>query len=239
MEENNPPELSIVIPVYNEEDMIRTAVEGLVGGLDAIGRSYEIVLAENGSSDATATLAEELGQRFDRVRMRQTSEPNYGRALRDGILDAHGDIVVCEEIDLCDLDFLSRALQLLDDNEVDLVVGSKAMEGADDGRPLSRRAGTRAINLLLRWTLGFRGTDTHGLKAFRRNAVAPVARTCVAEKDLFASELVIRAEREGLAVCEIPVSVREKRPPTVGLLRRVPGVMTHLAKLIIAIRVQK
>ncbi|MEM7137825.1 MAG: glycosyltransferase family 2 protein [Myxococcota bacterium] len=239
MEENSPPELSIVVPVYNEEAMISGAVESLVGGLDAIGRAYEIVLAENGSSDATAILADELGERFDQVRMRRTAEPNYGKALRDGILNARGDIVVCEEIDLCDLDFLSRALHLLDTNQADLVVGSKAMEGADDARPLSRRVGTRAINLLLRWTLGFRGTDTHGLKAFRRDALAPVARRCVAEKDLFASELVIRAEREGIAVREIPVSVREKRPPTVGLLRRVPGVMTHLAKLIIAIRVRK
>jgi hypothetical protein len=181
-------------------------------------------------------IASELGERFVQVRCQHTAEPNYGKALRHGIVDAHGEYVVCDEIDLCDVDFMMRALEILETQRVDLVVGSKAMKGARDERPLVRRLGTHTINGLLRLTLGFRGTDTHGLKAGRTAKLRPIAKACLVDGDLFASELVIRAEREGLEVLEIPVRVLERRPPTVGLARRVPKVLKNLAKLFIAIR---
>lgn len=233
------PYVSIVIPVYNEEAILHAAIVDLIDRLGDFGKSYEIVIAENGSADGTVDIAEELGARFGQVRSRHTDEPNYGKALRDGILDAKGDIVICEEIDLCDTDFLKRALHLLETEPVDLVVGSKAMKGASDERPRHRRLGTHVINGLLRLTLGFRGTDTHGLKAFRRQKLQPIAEACLVDRDLFASELVIRAQRAGLDVREIPVRVLEMRPPTVGLVRRVPNVLKNLAKLFIAIRFQK
>jgi glycosyltransferase involved in cell wall biosynthesis len=197
------------------------------------------VLAENGSTDRTVEVAAELGERFDQLVWRHTNEPNYGEALREGILHARGDVVICDEIDLCDTDFYERAIALLQDPSVDFVIGSKVMEGAVDERPLVRRLGTFVINGMLRATLGFKGTDTHGLKAFRRELVQPIADGCIVDRDLFASELVIRAERAGLGLQEIPVRVLEKRPPTVGLARRVPNVLKNLAKLFIAIRIKR
>ena len=68
--------------------------------------------------------------------------------------------------------------------------------------------------MLLRATTGFRGTDTHGLKAFRRDRLRPWRSACVVDRDLFASELVIRAQRMGRDVREIPIALREKRPPS-------------------------
>jgi hypothetical protein len=68
--------------------------------------------------------------------------------------------------------------------------------------------------------------------------VGPIARRCVVDHDVFASELVVRAYREGLRVREIPVRLREKRPPTVHLLRRVPRVLRNLARLGWAIRLR-
>lgn len=233
------PFISIVIPVYNEEAILRAAVVDLVDRLSTSPWSYELVLAENGSTDRTVEVAAELGERFDQLVWRHTNEPNYGEALREGILHARGDVVICDEIDLCDTDFYERAIALLQDPSVDFVIGSKVMEGAVDERPLVRRLGTFVINGMLRATLGFKGTDTHGLKAFRRELVQPIADGCIVDRDLFASELVIRAERAGLGLQEIPVRVLEKRPPTVGLARRVPNVLKNLAKLFIAIRIKR
>ena len=235
---NTIPSISIVIPVYNEEAILRAAVVDLIDRLSALPWSYELVIAENGSTDQTIDIAGELAERFDQLVYQHTDEPNYGEALRKGILHARGNIVVCDEIDLCDTDFYERALALLQDPSVDFVVGSKAMEGAMDERPFLRRLGTLVINGMLRVALGFKGTDTHGLKAFRREPTQPIARACLADRDLFASELVIRAERAGLGVLEIPVRVLEKRPPTIGLARRVPNVLKNLAKLFIAIRIK-
>jgi hypothetical protein len=68
--------------------------------------------------------------------------------------------------------------------------------------------------------------------------VAPIAERCIVDKDLFASELVIRAEREGVNIVEIPVRVKEMREPSIHLFRRVPNVLKNLAKLVVAIRIK-
>jgi len=230
------PHVSVVIPVYNEEDILEPAVTELAAALEELGLDYEILLAENGSRDATVDLAERLAAASPRVRWFSVNEPNYGKALREGILRARGTYVLCDEIDLCDTDFHTRALELLESGQAEMVVGSKTMAGASDERPLVRQMGTLVINGLLRLALGFQGTDTHGLKAFRRDAIVPVVRACLVDKDLFASELVIRTERAGIRVVEIPVRVREKRAPSIGLARRVPRVLSDLTRLVVAIR---
>jgi glycosyltransferase involved in cell wall biosynthesis len=232
------PELSIVIPVYNEEKMVRGAVEELCGALDARGWDYELLLCENGSKDQTAAIVDDLARGSSRIRALHETEPNYGRALKHGILEARGAYVLCDEIDLCDVDFHERALSILRPGRAQMVVGSKVLAGANDERPAVRKAATLVINGMLRVSLGFKGTDTHGLKAFRRDDLLDVARACVVEKDLFASEFVIRAGRMGRAVTEIPVVVREKRRPSINLARRVPNVLKNLGRLVWVIRVQ-
>lgn len=235
------PRITIVIPIYNEEGILRASVVDLVDRLDAMKLSYEIVLAENGSRDRTVELCEELSARYPQVSYFSTGEPghgNYGKALQRGILRARGEHVICDEIDLCDTDFYERALEVLDTQQADFVVGSKLLDGANDERPLLRHAGSVVINGMLRVALGFRGTDTHGLKAFRRAVVAPIAERCIVDRDLFASELVIRAEREGVRMKEIPIRVKEMREPSVHLFRRVPHVLKNLAQLVVAIRIK-
>src|SRR6187549_1522141 len=97
------PHISIVIPVYNEEAILHAAVVDLRERLSPFGWSHEIILAENGSRDRTIAIAEELTQKYPEVRLLSTGEPNYGKALRLGILAARGELVICEEIDLCDI----------------------------------------------------------------------------------------------------------------------------------------
>jgi glycosyltransferase involved in cell wall biosynthesis len=229
--------ISIVIPVYNEARIVREAVLELSKKLDALGWDYEILLSENGSRDGTLQILEDLSKQLPRVRYLHGDEPNYGRALKRGIQEARGEQVICDEIDLCDVGFYERALPMLAAG-ADLVVGSKAMAGADDERPLLRRTATRVITLLLRAATGFKGTDTHGLKAFRRDRLLAVAQACVVERDLFASELVIRAGRMGRDVREIPIALREKRPPSTALMKRVPHVLKGLVKLGWVIRIR-
>ena len=236
-------DVSIVIPVYNEEGILREAISELLAGLDTVrlaldapDLTFEIIIAENGSTDRTVELAEHLAGERAEVRTFSLGEPNYGKALRRGILEARGTWVICEEIDLCDLDFHRRALELLRHGDADMVVGSKAMKGASDHRPLFRRTATRVLNGMLRVALDFHGTDTHGLKAFHRETLLPVVEQCVIERDLFASELVIRTGRSGMRVIEIPIRLDEKRPPAINLVKRVPNVRRGMAKLTYVIR---
>jgi glycosyltransferase involved in cell wall biosynthesis len=224
------PDYSIVIPVYNEAKMVRSATLELTQKLDELGWNYELILAQNGSKDGTQEIIAGLSRELPRVREIDSDEPNYGKALKRGILDARGAIVFCDEIDLCDTDFYLRALPLLQAG-ADMVIGSKAMRGANDKRPALRRVATRVMTILLRVATGFKGTDTHGLKAFKRERTLEVVNACVIDRDLFASELVIRASRMGREVREIPIALDEKRPPSIHLFRRVPRVLRGLFKL--------
>lgn len=233
-----PPRISIVIPVYNEEPLLHAAAVDLRERLNPLGWSYEVILAENGSRDRTVAVAQTLCQRYPEFHTFSVGEPNYGRALQQGILQARGELIICEEIDLCDTDFHQEAIAILDTKEADFVIGSKLLSTSRDERPLLRHFASHIYNRLLRTALGFRGTDTHGLKAFRKEKVAPIVCQCIVDQDVFASELVIRADRAGIKMKEIPVRVLEKRPPSINLMRRVPTVIRQLARLTWAIRIQ-
>jgi glycosyltransferase involved in cell wall biosynthesis len=232
------PEVSIVIPVFDEERILRAAALDLAARLVRMELSAEIVLAENGSRDSTLRIAHELAHELALPPLRVVSvdAPNYGAALRAGIEAARGTFVVCEEIDLCDTAFLARAIELLRDGDVDFVIGSKLMPTARDRRPAFRHVASVVYSRLLRATVGLRGSDTHGLKAFRRAVVLPIVRACVVDKDVFASELVIRAERADIRMRDIPVSLAERRPPSIDLVRRVPDVLSRVGRLWWALR---
>lgn len=232
------PHLSVVIPVYNEASIVADAAAELCQGLDARGIDYEIIFAENGSKDSTPQILQGLSDANPRLRWFHSERPNYGAALKAGIQKARGELVVCDEIDLCDLTFYDSALPLLEAGQADMVVGSKAAKGASDQRPVLRRVATRVHNKLLKVTLGFKGTDTHGLKAFRRERLQPVIQACVVDMDVFASEFVIRAWRQGLNVLEIPIQLVEKRQPSIHLFKRVPNVLKNVAKLVYVIRIR-
>ncbi|HEU5072523.1 MAG TPA: glycosyltransferase, partial [Polyangiaceae bacterium] len=107
------PEVSIVIPVHNEEALLEPALGELRERLAALPLSYEIVLAENGSSDRTLERVFELEQAWPELRSVTLPTANYGRALRRGLEVARGRYVVCDEIDIGDTDFYARALDLL------------------------------------------------------------------------------------------------------------------------------
>ncbi len=232
------PHVSIVIPVYNEEGILHASVIDLIERLESFPFRYEILLSENGSRDRTVEIGQELAHKYAQVQIHSLGEPNYGKALKQGILRARGDLVICDEIDLCDTDFYQRAIALLDGEGVDMVVGSKVMQGADDRRGVFRHSATLIINGMLRVLVGFHGTDTHGLKAFRREALLDTVKRCELDRDLFASEFVIRAERDGKRPTEIPIHIVEKRPPSVNLVKRVPKVLRDLATLTYNIRIR-
>jgi glycosyltransferase involved in cell wall biosynthesis len=237
------PRISIVIPIYNEQGILHSAVVDLRERLKPFGWSYEIILAENGSRDRTIEIGQELAKKYDnpkdgQVKIISMGEPNYGKALKQGILLARGELVLCDEIDLCDTDFHRRAIDILETGEADMVIGSKLAAGSEDERPMLRHAASIFYSGMLRALLGFRGTDTHGLKAFRRLALLDIVRACLVDKDVFASEFVIRADRGGVRVKEIPVRVMEKRPPSINLFKRVPNVLKSVVKLTYAIRVR-
>jgi len=230
-------DVSVVIPVYNEEAILEEALLGLFADLERHAPNFEVIVSLNGCVDATEAIAERLRSAEPRLLLHHCPDPDYGEALKQGIERAHGTYVLCEEIDLCDDRFHRTALAMLGaDSELDMVVGSKTLPGARDRRPWMRRFATRVLNRLLRTATGWRGTDTHGLKAMRRVPMLEVVARCELRRDLFASEMVIRAHHMGKRVVEYPIELEEKRPPSVALGKRVPKVLGDMVRLAIVVR---
>lgn len=219
---------SVVVAAYNEEAYLATMLRAVA----ADPATREVVVVENGSTDGTADVAKTLAEELPEVRVVSLEHADYGAALRSGILAASEGVVVCFDVDYYDLDFLHRALGLLERPDGPaIVLGSKRAPGSRDERPRSRRLVTAAFSFALRRGLGLRASDTHGMKAMRRGAVLPLVRRCRFGTDLFDTELVLRAERSGLEVIEIPVTVAESRPARTSIARRATRTLVGLARL--------
>ncbi len=219
------------MPSHNEEGYLEPAVRTVVEGVTARGDEFEVIVAQNGSTDATAAEANRLAATYPQVRPIDLPDADYGRALREGFLRARGEVVVNFDVDLVDLDFLDRALAVLSRTDAAVVVGSKRIAGSEDRRGPARRLVTATFSLVLRHGFGLRISDTHGLKALRRAPLEPLAAECRFGKDIFDTELIIRAERAGLLVDEIPVAVSDTRPPRTPIARRIPRTLAGLARL--------
>ena len=224
------------MPAHNEEAYLAPAVERVVGALRARPGPFEVVVCENGSTDATAQVATELSGAHPEVRVVTLPEADYGRALRAGFLDARGDLVVNFDVDFVDLGFLDAAVALAGCGDgADVVVGSKRGPGAHDQRRAGRKLVTAIFSLVLRQGFGLRVSDTHGLKLLRRAPLVPLVAACRFGEDIFDTELVLRAERAGLIVREIPVIVTDQRPPRTSIARRIPRSLAGLARLRVAL----
>ena len=230
-DENRPqrPHLSIVVPVHNEEDVLQAAVADIVEQLDARGADFELILCQNGSTDRTQELADSLAEADPRVRVLHLTEPDYGAAMRAGMVAARGDSATNFDIDFYDADFLLRGDRLMDGYGI--VVGSKIMEGAQDKRSLFRKLVSRVFTLTLRLLFDPNLDDTHGMKVVRKDVIERYLPRTVMTKDLFDTELVLRARRGGVAVRAVPVVVEEKRRPRLSIVRRIPRSIKGILRL--------
>lgn len=225
------PRFSIVIPIHNEADCLADEVAELVGEMEARGVDYKLLLAENGSSDDTPALAEALAAANPRIRALRVPVPDYGAAMKQGMLTGRGDIIVNFDIDFHDVEFMLKAGDLLVGAGAGAVVGSKLMQGADDRRSPARHMVSLGFTTILRLLFDRRMDDTHGMKVLRRDVVQRFAPQTVTTRDLFDTELIIRARRGGVTVKALPVTVEEKRKPRSSIVRRIPRTMKGLLRL--------
>lgn len=226
------PLLSVVMPAYNEAEILGQSVADVVSGLRGSGRDFEVIVVENGSDDDTFDIATDLARLYPEVRIERVPQPDYGDALRRGLLSATGSIVVNFDADYYDLEFLARAVEMITQpGGPSVVVGSKRATDANDTRSATRRLATFIFATILRVAFRLHVSDTHGMKAMRRSDVVPYAKTCRFGRDLFDTELILRLERAGHPTAEIPVTVEERRPARTSIYRRVPRTLAGLARL--------
>ena len=205
-----PPDLSIIVPAYNEELRLEATIRAYLDYLRCSVRSVELIVVDGGSTDATGLLVERLAAEFPELRLIRLAENRgKGYAIRSGVVNARGRKILFADADgatpIAELDRLEAAL----DRGADLAIGSRALPG--DGvhvrTRLYRRLIGRAFHLLVEH-LAVRGIqDTQcGFKLFR----APVAHDLFSRMRTngfsFDVEVLMLAQRRRYAIAEVPVN---------------------------------
>ncbi len=222
------PSVSVVIPVHDEADYLPAAIDQLFAELSRVDADVDVLIAENGSTDGSADVVRRLAATRPGLAVLELPIPDYGAAMRAGFLATTGEWAVNFDIDYFSGAFLSEAIT---HDEADVVLASKRAPGSDDQRSPFRRFATWGFNTLLRTLLASGVSDTHGMKAIRRSVIADIAPQVVSTQDLFDTELVIRAERAGYRIVEVPVTVQEQRDSKSRLVKRVPRTLKGLWRI--------
>lgn len=222
------PNVSIVFPVHNEAHHLTHSIHLLLRDLKKnYHKPFEVILIENGSIDESWNICKELKQEFpEMIEISHLTKASYGLAIHEGILLSKFENIVLFNVDFWDIDFLLRSTQLL--YSCDIVVGSKTLIVSKDLRPLLRRQITYWFNVLLRAFYNFPGSDTHGIKALKKDKILPIAKSCYPLHELYDTQLILRACRKKLIYTEIPVCVKEKRPTRYSTFKRTLNLFHDL-----------
>lgn len=212
--------VSLVIPAYNEGKIISDTLHTACAKLAELAEDYEVILVDDGSTDNTTGLA--LDCRDPHVRLESYS-PNRGkgRAVRTGMLAARGDVILCTDADLAyGVDVFGVILDRFASSEAGLVIGSRRLndEGYQNYPPL-RILMSKCFGLLSRTISGLTYDTQCGIKGYRREAARQIFSKCIIDGFSFDFEVLMRADRLGLKVEEIPVSVVNFRESKVNVVR--------------------
>lgn len=205
--------ISYLVPIYNEEAVLAGTAAAIVARLEAHPGS-EVVLVENGSTDRSPQLVEQLAGTLSSPNVRVVashSAKGYGNAMRHGIDLASGDLLVITAADL-PFGFSDLDEALAQQPRPALMIGSKAHPRSLVAVSAKRKAMSSAFRLLRRLALGLDVGDSQGTILIDR-ALAVRIRPRLASADFFFStELIALATRLGVAPVELPVDYRDPRP---------------------------
>ena len=221
-------QVDIVVPVRNEERDLAPSIRRLVSFLrDGFPFTARVTIADNGSTDATWSIADGLAREFGEVRAVRMEQSGRGRALRAIWSRSEAEVLAYMDVDLStDLNALLPLLAPLLSGHSDLAIGTRLARGSRVIRGPKREVISRSYNMLLRACLGARFSDAQcGFKAIRREPAQALLPVTEDTGWFFDTELLVLAERAGLRIHEIPVDWID------DLDSRVDIVATALADL--------
>ena len=225
----NYKNFSIVIPIYNEEEIIKESTNAIFAICNRTGLNFEIIFSENGSTDSTKTIAQELIKKYPEIKIISNSKPNYGNALKAGFELAKNDLVISFDIDYYSESFLHEALVL--DDQYSSITASKRLGSSEDGRRFVRKLATNFFVNILKMLFGTKLSDTHGMKAIKKTEIEKFLPQVISTQDIFDTELLMRIEKNGGKIKEIPAKVNEIRPSVSLIYKRIPRTIKSLIKL--------
>jgi dolichyl-phosphate beta-glucosyltransferase len=232
-----PPELSVVVPAYNESGRLPGTLSVLKPYLTALGKSWELIVVNDGSSDSTLEVIR-TEERIDSGHLRGIDlQPNggKGRAVAAGVAASLGRLVLISDADLSTpIDELAK-LRAAVDKGSDVAIGSRGKRDSqvEISQPVHRVLMGKIFNLIVQIVVlpGFWDTQC-GFKLWK----GPVAREIFAEMKLdgnvaFDVEVLYRARRHGYRIAEIPVRWYDSIPSRISPLRHSAEALVDLVRI--------
>lgn len=220
------PSISVIIPAYNEENRLSSTLDAVIRYFrqHPLWTSYEVLVVDDGSTDATSAVAEGYARETPEVRLlRNPGNRGKGYSVRHGMLEASGEWRLFSDADLStpieELESLYSASQK---NGCAIAIASRAIDRSliEVRQSWFRELGGRGINLIMRMILGLRIQDTQcGFKLFRRDAAEAIFPLQTVERFGFDPELLFLGRKLGFGICEIPARWRHAEGTKVRLLQ--------------------
>ena len=206
------PEISIVIPAYNESERLEAPLRTLIEYASNSDVVIEIIVVDDGSSDDTADVAKQAFAASPHVAsnvIRYDENRGKGFAIKTGLLAANADAALFTDADLSTpIDEMPKLTDPIKSGEFDLTFGSRALDRSLIGthQPWTREQGGRVVNLMIRTMSGLDFADTQcGFKAFNMAKFRPLLALMTIDRFGFDIEFLFVADHNGLRLAEIPV----------------------------------
>ncbi len=226
--------VSIVLPAYNEANRLENAVREVERWMDRTGYDYEIIIAEDGSTDGTDVVARRLTKTDPKVRHLHSDERlGRGRALKRAFKQAEGDILVYLDVDLStDMAHLRELIDAVAKEGYDLATGSRLMKGSEADRPFKRDFASKVYNFLVRSMLGSKLRDHQcGFKAFKRSKILPLLEEVKDDHWFWDTEILVLAQRKGLRIKEFPVRWKQSGETKVRFTKDVLYMFSQIVRM--------
>jgi hypothetical protein len=214
--------LSVIFPAYNEADVLEDTIKKVILNLDTFADSYEIIIAEDGSTDGTNKLASMLAEKDTRIKhIHRQKRLGRGTALKNSFKKSSGEILVYMDLDLAtDLSHLRELIEAINIEGFDLATGSRLLSKSKVNRSWTRNLASSSYNLIVRKLLGSKIKDHQcGFKSFRREPLLILVDEVEATHWFWDTEILVRANRRGYKIKEIPVLWKSGKETKVRLLK--------------------
>lgn len=208
--------LALLLPAYNEATVLPWSVRTLAAYASKalVDYDWKIVIVDNASSDNTQAVMTDLQREQPRLGYLRIPMKGRGIALQTAWTDLDFDVSLYMDVDLAvSLEAVKPVVDVVANGEADIAVGSRYAPGARVERSVFRSITSVGYNVLTKLIVGLRTRDAQcGFKAIRKDIALQLLPLVRDTKWFFDTELLVRAERRGLRVVEIPVSWVETRP---------------------------
>lgn len=227
-------EVSLVLPAYNEVHRLENTVKNTIATLQEITPSFEIIIAEDGSTDGTDKIARNLAEKYPFVvHLHSDERQGRGKALNHAFKIAKGKILCYIDVDLAtDLKHLAELIDAIRYEGYDFATGSRMMQTSDVERSLKRKIASKGFNFLTRAFLNSKLYDHQcGFKAFKREPLFDLLDEVKDEHWFWDTELFVRAQQRGYKIKEFPVKWQHSGTTKVDLFKDVIEMGSHIISL--------